>query len=109
MVVAHGHFSTLAPLLEGPLCLVEEEVGTFSHGLGLHGGESPWLAMSKSGAPHSLAARCLLPMAEEKKAKSEKHLRPTSVRPGALIIKGALAATFPRSAQIGSFKQKCAI
>ena len=60
MVVAHGHFSTLAPLLEGPLCLVEEEVGTFSHWLGLHGGESPWLAVSKSGAPHSLAARCLL-------------------------------------------------
>ena len=60
MVVAHGHFSTLAPLLEGPLCLVEEEVGTFSHWLGLHGGESPWLAVSKSGAPHSWAARCLL-------------------------------------------------
>ena len=60
MVVAHGHFPTLAPLLGGPLCLVEEEVGTFSHGLGLHGGESPWLVMSKSGAPHSLAARCLL-------------------------------------------------
>ena len=60
MVVAHGHFPTLAPLLEGPLCLVEEEVGTFSHWLGLHGGESPWLAVSKSGAPHSLAARCLL-------------------------------------------------
>ena len=60
MVVAHGHFSTLAPLLEGPLCLVEEEVRTFSHWLGLHGGESPWLAVSKSGAPHSLAARCLL-------------------------------------------------
>ena len=60
MVVAHGHFPTLAPLLEGPLCLVEEEVGTFSHWLGLHGGESPWLAVSKSGAPHSLAARCPL-------------------------------------------------
>ena len=60
MVVSHGHFSSLAPLPGGPLCLVEEEVGTFSHGLGLHGGESPWLAMSKSGAPHSLAARCLL-------------------------------------------------
>ena len=60
MVVAHGHFPTLAPLLGGPLCLVEEEVRTFSHWLGLHGGESPWLVMSKSGAPHSLAARCLL-------------------------------------------------
>ena len=47
MVVAHGHFPTLAPLLEGPLCLVEEEVRTFSHWLGLHGGESPWLAVSK--------------------------------------------------------------
>ena len=57
MVVAHGHFPTLAPLLGGPLCLVEEEVRTFSHWLGLHGGESPWLAVSKSGAPHSLAAR----------------------------------------------------
>ena len=60
MVVSHGHFPSLAPLLGGPLCLVEEEVGTFSHWLGLHGGESPWLAVSKSGAPHSLAARCLL-------------------------------------------------
>ena len=60
MVVSHGHFPSLAPLPGGPLCLAEEEVGTFSHGLGLHGGESPWLVMSKSGAPHSLAARCLL-------------------------------------------------
>ena len=51
----------------------------------------------------------MTPMTEAKKVKGEKHLRPTSVRPGALIIKGALAATFPRSAQIGSFKQKCAI
>ena len=58
MVVFHGHFPSLAPLPGGPLCLAEEEVGTFSHGLGLHGGESPWLVMSKSGAPHSLAARC---------------------------------------------------
>ena len=31
-----------------------------SLGFGLHGGVSPWLVMSKSGPPHSLAARCLL-------------------------------------------------
>ena len=32
-----------------------------SLGFGLHGGVSPWPVMSKSGPPHSLAARCLLP------------------------------------------------
>ena len=30
----------------------------------MHGGVSPWPVMSKSGPPHSLAARCLLVVAE---------------------------------------------
>ena len=89
MVVSHGHFPSLAPLPGGPLCLAEEEVGTFSHGLGLHGGESPWLVMSKSGPPHSLAARCLL----------IEHWNDTEVKPRKMVGLSNLAGHLSRDSQ----------